>query len=116
MQPEGDFWEREYAQYLREHRHPLNRLSHLVGIPTLIVTGVLGLALRSVWLFVIGQAVGWFFQLLGHRIEGNRPAFLKRPVSVLVGPLMVSIELAGLAGVHFGWADRVRERVNNSWN
>ena len=31
--------------------------------------------------------VGWILQFVGHAIEGNRPAFFRNPVYLLVGPL-----------------------------
>ena len=93
-----DFFVREFALYLNEHRHPANRLTHMLGIPIIIVTMVAALILWSWQIFLGGQLVGWFFQLVGHRIEGNRPALLRRPISFLMGPLMVLVEL----GEHFG--------------
>jgi hypothetical protein len=82
----SDFWTREFAFYLHEHRNPLNRLTHMFGVPLLIVTGVLGLWWNNWALLVGGQVVGWAIQIAGHRIEGNRPALLKRPISFLMGP------------------------------
>lgn len=96
---ERSFWSEELAHYLREHRHPLNRATHFIGIPTLLITPLIALAMADWRVLVGGQVVGWAWQLLGHRIEGNRPALLKRPISFLVGPLMVLIELLGALGV-----------------
>jgi uncharacterized membrane protein YGL010W len=101
-------FEREFELYLREHKDPRNKLCHRVGIPTLIVTGVAGLAMLDWRVFVGGQVVGWFFQLLGHRFEKNRPAFLSRPISIVMGPLMVVIELLELVGMRFTWTERAR--------
>lgn len=33
--------------------------------------------------------VGWAFQFVGHAYEGNRPAFLRNLVHLLVGPLWI---------------------------
>ncbi len=96
---ERSFWSDQLAHYLREHRHPLNRATHFVGIPILLITPVLALAWRDWRWLVGGQIVGWAWQMLGHRIEGNKPALLKRPISFVVGPLMVLIELLGLLGL-----------------
>ncbi|MGE0707484.1 MAG: Mpo1-like protein [Planctomycetota bacterium] len=80
--------------YALQHQHPLNQLTHMVGIPLLLVSAIwLPLAWlawgRLDWLpWLIAQAVGWFLQLLGHRIEGNRPAFVADPVQMMVGPLV----------------------------
>jgi hypothetical protein len=105
------FWTREFAYYLHEHRNPLNRLTHMVGVPIIVITAVLGLAWQSWPLFIGGEIVGWAFQIAGHRIEGNRPALLKRPISFLMGPLMVLVEAAEHLGLHFGFARRAREAV-----
>lgn len=70
--------------YKAKHRHPLNRLTHSIGIPMIVLALPIfffswrwGLAL-----FVIG----WIFQFVGHFIEGNQPAFLQNPIYLLVGP------------------------------
>lgn len=85
----------EYQRYLAEHRHPLNRATHFIGIP-LIVSSLIAAPLLWDWrILAVGQIVGWFFQLVGHRIEDNRPALLKRPISLLIGPLMVLLEIGG---------------------
>lgn len=102
------FWEREYAHDLSEHRHPANEATHFVGIPLLIGTAVAALVLRDWRLFVGGQLVGWALQLLGHRIEGNRPVLLQRPSAFLMGPLMLLVELAGLLGWSPAFARRAR--------
>jgi uncharacterized membrane protein YGL010W len=48
--------------------------------------------------FFIG---GWVFLLLGHRIEGNHPAFFQGPVYLLVGPIWVAKEVwMFLTGTH----------------
>jgi hypothetical protein len=106
-----DFWTREFAYYLNEHRHPGNRLSHMCGIPILIVSLVWGIARLDWRLVVTGQLVGWALQLVGHRIEGNRPALLKRPISFLMGPLMVLIEMAELVGIETRFGRRARAVV-----
>ena len=78
--------------YELEHQHPLNRLCHYVGIPTLVASGVYPIVAYLLWGVIAWQAwlllgaVGWAFQLVGHAIEGNSPAFLRDPWQVLVGP------------------------------
>ncbi|MBA3548630.1 MAG: DUF962 domain-containing protein [Nannocystis sp.] len=107
----SSFWTREFAHYLNEHRNPLNRATHMLGVPLLLVTAIVGLYQHNWTMVVVGQLVGWAFQLVGHRIEGNRPALLKRPISFLMGPLMVLVEFAELLGLHFRFARRAREAV-----
>jgi uncharacterized membrane protein YGL010W len=110
-EPKAGLWQREFAHYLAEHRHPANKATHFVGIPLLIGTAVAGLVLLDWRLFLGGQVVGWAIQVLGHRIEGNRPVLLRRPSAFLMGPLMVLVELAGLLGARPAFAERARASV-----
>ena len=111
IQSVEDFWTREFAYYLNEHRSSANRATHMIGIPILIVTAIVGLAIWNGWVIFLGQIVGWAFQLIGHRIEGNRPALLKRPISFLMGPLMVLVEMIGFLGFEPAFAARARQVV-----
>jgi uncharacterized membrane protein YGL010W len=73
------------TNYKSKHQHPLNRLSHSIGIP-LIVLALPVFFFNWRWgmaMFV----VGWILQFVGHAIEGNQPAFFKNPIYLLVGPL-----------------------------
>jgi len=70
--------------YKSRHRHSLNRLSHLIGIPMIVVS--LPLFLFSWRWALVLFVVGWGFQFLGHVIEGNQPAFFSNPLYLLVGP------------------------------
>jgi len=67
------------AEYARSHQHPVNRLCHTVGIPTIVL---------SVPLFAVATLVpgfwpvpsalfvgGWALQFLGHWVEGKPPEF-----------------------------------------
>ena len=103
--------EREFAYYAFEHQHPMNRLTHLFGIPVLLGTMALALVWGSWQWFVGGQVVGWSIQLVGHRYEGNKPAFLKRPLGLIMGQLMVLVEIAELLGLQFAFAERARRVV-----
>ena len=70
--------------YKAKHRHPLNRLSHSVGIPLIVIS--LPLFLIN-WRWALALLVaGWTLQFVGHAIEGNQPAFFKNPMYLLVGP------------------------------
>jgi uncharacterized membrane protein YGL010W len=80
------------AQYDHEHSSPWNKLLHGIGIPV-IFAGVIVAAL-TMWRLGLGLFVaGWAMLLLGHRIEGNKPAFFQGPVYFLVGPVWVAKEL-----------------------
>lgn len=79
------------AQYDHEHASPWNKLLHSVGIP-LIFTGAI-LTIFTWWR--LGTALflgGCLLLFLGHRIEGNRPAFFQGLVYLLVGPIWVAKE------------------------
>jgi uncharacterized membrane protein YGL010W len=90
------------TQYDREHSSGWNKLLHGIGIP-LIFAGIFLLALlrwQSGAACFIG---GWVLLFLGHRIEGNKPAFFQGPVYLLVGPVWVAKELwSFLTGTHRG--------------
>jgi uncharacterized membrane protein YGL010W len=80
------------AQYDHEHTSPWNKLMHAVGIP-IIFAGIVFLILLR---WKIGLALfvgGWVLLLLGHRIEGNKPAFFQGPIYFLVGPIWVAKEI-----------------------
>ena len=61
--------------YKSRHRHPLNKLSH-----TIVVSG-------------------WLFQLIGHAIEGNQPAFFNSPIYLLIGPWWLVRRVAEVVGL-----------------
>lgn len=60
------------ANYLPRHRHPVNRLLHLVGVPlSFIVAPILALT-GQVWYSHVGCFVcGYLLQFAGHAVEGN---------------------------------------------
>lgn len=72
--------------YEAEHRHPVNRALHVVGIPVIILSTA---ALISPWqpfglsrkTSLAGLATGWLLLLAGHAVEGNRPAILRTPTA-----------------------------------
>jgi uncharacterized membrane protein YGL010W len=81
--------------YKAKHQHPLNRLSHSIGIPLIIVS--LPLFFWN-WRWALALFVlGWVFQFVGHLIEGNQPAFFRNPLYLIVGPVwLVRRALKGL--------------------
>jgi uncharacterized membrane protein YGL010W len=79
------------SQYDHEHHSGWNKLLHAIGIP-LIFAGIVLLVLRH-WSWGVGSFIGgWVLLLLGHRIEGNNPAFFQGPIYLLVGPIWVAKE------------------------
>lgn len=87
-------------QYDHEHSSGWNKLLHGIGIP-LIFVGIILLVLLH---WKTGAACfigGWILLLLGHKIEGNNPAFFQGPIYLLVGPVWVAKELwSFLTGTH----------------
>jgi hypothetical protein len=80
------------AQYDHEHASAANKLLHAIGIP-MIFAGILLLLFRK-WIWGAGFFLGgWVLLFLGHRMEGNHPAFFQGPVYLLVGPIWVAREV-----------------------
>lgn len=87
-------WQSLLDQYADEHRHPLNQATHAVGIP-LILAGLVTLFFN--WKIGLGLfVVGWIFQFVGHRIEGNKPAFFRNLIFLVVGPCWMLLKLKRL--------------------
>jgi hypothetical protein len=80
------------ARYDHEHSSVWNKVLHGVGIPMIFAGLILLILTKWIWgtLFFLG---GWMFLFLGHRIEGNRPAFFQGPIYLLVGPIWVAKEM-----------------------
>lgn len=142
------------ASYGSFHRDPRNRLTHYWGVPAIIYSVLVPLALHTntlsgvalrldrvvivltalgyitldpalglsltVALTLLGAAaeatcrlgpatalsiagtvfvLGWALQLLGHRLEGNRPALLTNLAQVFVAPLFLTAELGFSLGL-----------------
>lgn len=84
-------------EYKAKHRHPLNRLSHTIGIPMIVISLPL---FFFAWRWALALfVVGWIFQFVGHAIEGNQPAFFRNPLYLLVGPLWLARRALGAIGV-----------------
>src|SRR5882672_6269525 len=80
--------------YRSKHQHPLNKLSHSIGIPLIVIA--LPLFLLSWRWALLVFVVGWVFQFVGHVIEGNQPAFFSHPLYLLVGPMWLVRRVVGL--------------------
>jgi uncharacterized membrane protein YGL010W len=78
--------------YETEHRHPVNRALHFIGIPVVLLSVI---ALASPWrpfgwsrMDALASLIGgWVLLFVGHAIEGNRPAILNNPAAALIGVL-----------------------------
>ena len=71
-------WVEEYAE---SHRHPINKLTHTIGIPMIALSLPLFVAaifIKGFWpVPIVLFAVGWIFQFIGHYFEGKPPEFFK---------------------------------------
>ena len=84
--------------YKAKHRHPLNKLTHSIGIPMIVLS--LPLFFFNWRLALALFIVGWILQFVGHAIEGNQPAFFKNPMYLLVGPMWLARRAAAAVGIH----------------
>jgi uncharacterized membrane protein YGL010W len=100
-------------QYDHEHKSAWNKFLHAAGIP-LIFAGIVLLFLTK---WILGASLfvgGWIFLFLGHRIEGNHPAFFPGPIYLLVGPIWVAKEFWNfLSGTHAPPAPNAPETKRN---
>jgi len=85
-------FEKYMAQYDHEHTNGWNKVMHGVGIP-MILAGVV-LAALAWWRLGLALFVGgWILLFVGHRIEGNKPAFFQGVIYFLVGPVWIAKEI-----------------------
>jgi len=88
------------AHYDHEHESSWNKFLHGVGIPVIFAGLILFILMKWIWGagFFLG---GWVLLFLGHKIEGNHPAFFQGPIYLLVGPIWVAKEAwMFLTGTH----------------
>jgi uncharacterized membrane protein YGL010W len=86
-----------FTNYKSKHQDPLNRLSHSIGIPMIVIS--LPIFFLN-WRWALAMfVVGWILQLFGHAIEGNQPAFFRNPVYLLIGPLWLLRRAASAVGL-----------------
>lgn len=73
------------AEYGRDHSHPGNAACHTVGIPLIVASLVV---VWWSWRIAAGLfLIGWFFQFLGHSIQGKQPSFFGDWRYLFIGPL-----------------------------
>ena len=84
--------DRYMGQYDHEHHNLWNKILHAIGIPAILL-GLILLAILHWRLGLILFLGGWILLFLGHRIEGNKPAFFQGPIYFLVGPIWVLKEI-----------------------
>jgi uncharacterized membrane protein YGL010W len=74
-------WDQWIEEYSRGHRHPVNRICHLLGIPIIVLSLVLilpGAFIPGVWsVAIVLFLIGWVFQFAGHIFERKPPEFFR---------------------------------------
>ncbi len=71
-------FEEYYQTYLSKHRHPMNKVMHVIG-NILTIAYILGVIIApvSLWWLLLAPFVVYPTAVLGHILfEGNKPAFL----------------------------------------
>jgi uncharacterized membrane protein YGL010W len=79
--------------YKQDHTHPVNRASHMIGIPMIIVSLPLIFFVPPVGIALF--VAGWIFQLIGHAFEGKAPSFFRDPRFLLVGATWFTTKIFG---------------------
>lgn len=79
----------------------------LLWAAELVARQPLPVSLGVFLLFFVG---GWIIQLIGHRIEGNRPALLDNLSHVLVAPAFLAAELLFALGLKREFREKVERR------
>ena len=77
-------WNDYLERYRRDHTHPVNKATHMVGIPMIVISLPILFIAPGVGaaLFVLG----WILQFVGHAFEGKPPSFMSDPKFLLIGP------------------------------
>lgn len=88
--------------YRKNHKNPINRALHSVGIPMIVISvimfAVIGLAYDwHYWEWAVGLfVVGWILQFIGHAFEGTYPSFFKNPFYLIIGPVWWVLKIFGI--------------------
>lgn len=77
-----------------------------IGIMSVTVAGMIGCYLYSgglsIWTFSLAIfVISWVFQLVGHKIEGKKPSFVKDLEFFLVGPMWVLVKVYNKLGIKY---------------
>ena len=77
----GKSWDEWIEEYSRGHEHPVNKWTHAVGIPTIVISILLFAIspfVAGLWPIALALFVGgWILQFIGHYFEGKPPEFFK---------------------------------------
>ena len=85
----GRSWDEWIEEYSKAHTHPVNRVTHSIGIPMIALSILLiipAFFVRGVWIAALSLfIVGWILQFVGHYFEGKPPEFFKDYRFLFVG-------------------------------
>jgi uncharacterized membrane protein YGL010W len=84
-------------KYQKDHTHPMNRATHMVGIPMIVVSLVA--VWFAPWVGVGLFVVGWILQFIGHAFEGKPPSFMSDPRFLIVGAVWYMKKLGRAMGI-----------------
>ena len=77
----GKSWDEWISEYSKSHQHPVNQITHKIGIPMIALSLPLflpALFISGFWIVPTSLfVVGWIFQFIGHAFEGKPPEFFK---------------------------------------
>lgn len=77
----GKDWDEWIEEYSRSHVHPINKLTHKIGIPMITLSLPLfpvALFVGDFWIVPVLLFVGgWILQFVGHYFEGKPSEFFK---------------------------------------
>ena len=85
----GKTWDEWIDEYSKSHEHPMNRLTHKIGIPMIALSILLipvALFITKFWIVPLSLFIfGWILQFIGHYFEGKPPEFFKDYRFLFVG-------------------------------
>jgi uncharacterized membrane protein YGL010W len=85
----GKSWDEWIDEYSESHTHPINKLTHTLGIPMIAASLLLiptSFFVAGFWKIPLALfLVGWILQFIGHYFEGKPPEFFKDYRFLFVG-------------------------------
>lgn len=85
----GRTWNEWIDDYAKSHEHPVNRITHTIGIPMIAISLLLiipSLFISRLWIVALALFIlGWILQFIGHYFEGKPPEFFKDYRFLFVG-------------------------------
>jgi len=85
----GRSWDEWIDEYSEGHQHPINKLTHQLGIPMIALAILMVPAsffFSGLWRAALGIfIIGWILQFIGHYFEGKPPEFFKDYRFLFVG-------------------------------